>query len=71
MKNKSVQNCQFVHHAKFQCIMTTLKKLFKIEFDMCGRNWKKPTARIRAKPWMFRLPFKVYEAVIILEKQML
>ena len=29
MKNKSVQNCRFVHHAKFHCIMTTLNKLFK------------------------------------------
>ena len=33
MKNKSVQNCRFVQHAKFHCIMTTLNKLFKIEFE--------------------------------------
>ena len=33
MKNKSVQNCRFVHHAKFHCIMTTLNKLFKTEFE--------------------------------------
>ena len=26
MKNKSVQNCRFVHHAKFHCIMTTLNR---------------------------------------------
>ena len=26
------------------------------------------TARIRAKPWMFQLPFKVYGAVIKLQK---
>ena len=36
MKNKSVQNCRFVHHAKFHCIMTTLNKLFKIEFERWG-----------------------------------
>ena len=33
MKNKSVHSCQFVHHAKFHCIMATLKKLFKVEFE--------------------------------------
>ena len=33
MKNKSVHSCRFVHHAKFHCIMTTLKRLFKIEFE--------------------------------------
>ena len=36
MKNKSVQNCQFVHHAKFHCIMTMLNRLFKIEFERGG-----------------------------------
>ena len=36
MKNKSVQNCRFVLHAKFHCIMTTLNKLFKIEFERWG-----------------------------------
>ena len=36
MKNKSVQNCRFVHHAKFHCIVTTLNKLFKIEFERWG-----------------------------------
>ena len=35
MKNKSVQNCRFVHHAKFHCIMTSLKRLFKFG------NWGK------------------------------
>ena len=40
MKNKSVQNCRFVHHAKFHFIMTTLNKLFKIEFERWGGNWK-------------------------------
>ena len=29
---------------------------------------KNKTARIRAKPWMFRLPIKVYGAVISLKK---
>ena len=32
MKNKSVHSCRFVQHAKFHCIMTTLNRLFKIEF---------------------------------------
>ena len=36
MKNKSVHSCRFVHHAKFHCIMTTLNKLFKIEFERGG-----------------------------------
>ena len=36
MKNKSVQNCRIVHHAKFHCIVTTLKKFFKIEFEGGG-----------------------------------
>ena len=33
MKNKSVQNCQFIHHAKLHCIMTSLNRLFKTEFE--------------------------------------
>ena len=41
MKNKSVQLCQFVHHAKFRCIMTTLNKLFKIDFERWGGNRKR------------------------------
>ena len=36
MKNKSVQNCRFVHHTKFHCIMTTLNRLFKFEFERGG-----------------------------------
>ena len=38
MKNKSVQNCRFVHHAKFPCIMTSimLNRFFKIEFEKVG-----------------------------------
>ena len=36
MKNKSVQNCRFVHHAKFHCIMKTLNRLFKTEFERGG-----------------------------------
>ena len=42
MKNKSVQNCRFVHQAKFHCIMATLKKLFKIEFERWGETGKEP-----------------------------
>ena len=30
---KSVHSCRFVNHAKFPCIMTTLKKFFKVEFE--------------------------------------
>ena len=41
MKNKSVQNCRFVHHAKFHYIMRTLNKFFKIEFERWGGNWKR------------------------------
>ena len=41
MKNKSVQNCRFNHRAKFHCIMTTLNRLFKIEFERGGGNWKR------------------------------
>ena len=33
MKNKSVHSCRFFHHAKFHCIITTLNKLFKVEFE--------------------------------------
>ena len=33
-------SCRFVHHAKFHCIMTTLNKLFKIEFEG-GGDWKR------------------------------
>ena len=33
MKSKSVHSCRFVQHAKIHCIMTTLNKLFKIEFE--------------------------------------
>ena len=42
MKNKSVQNCRFVHHTKFHCIVTTLIRLFKIEFER--GNWKRANA---------------------------
>ena len=41
MKNKSVQNCRFVHHAKFHCIMSTLNRLFEIEFKR-GETGKEP-----------------------------
>ena len=42
MKNKSVQNCQFVHYANFHCSMTRLNRLFKIEFER-GELEKNPT----------------------------
>ena len=45
MKNKSVQNCRFVHHAKFHCIVTTLNRLFKIEFERGGGTGKEPKKR--------------------------
>ena len=41
MKNKSFQNCRFVHHAKFHCIVTTLNRLFKIEFERGGGELEK------------------------------
>ena len=41
MKNKSVQNCRFVHHAKFHCIVKTLNRFFKIEFER-GETGKEP-----------------------------
>ena len=43
MKNKSVQNCRFVHHAKCHCFMTTLNRLFKIEIQRGGTG-KEPLA---------------------------
>ena len=52
MKNKSVQNCRFVHHAKFHCIMTTLNILFSIEFEKGGGNWKR--AKMDIKKRLFR-----------------
>ena len=42
MKNKSVHNCRFFHHAKFDCIMERLNKLFKVEFER-GELEKSPT----------------------------
>ena len=40
IRNKSVHSCQLVHHAKFHCMVTTLNKLFKIEFERVelGKN---------------------------------
>ena len=46
MKNKSVHSCRFVHHAKFHCIMTTLSKLFKIEFERGGTG-KEPIVSMK------------------------
>ena len=44
MKNKYVQNCQFVNHAKFHCITTMLNRLFSIEFER-GETGKEPKAK--------------------------
>ena len=52
MKNKSVQNCRFVHHAKFHCIMTTLNRLFKTEIQRGGGELEKS---------------RIFRAVILLE----
>ena len=66
MKNESDQSFRFVHHAKFHCIMITLNKLFKIEFER-GELEKS----LGTKPLMFRLPFKVFmEKFLVLEKLM-
>ena len=35
-EKQSVHNCQFVHHANFHCIMTTLNKVFKNAFEGGG-----------------------------------
>ena len=44
MKNKSVQNCRFFHHAKFDCVMTSLNRHFKIEFESGGELEKSQTS---------------------------
>ena len=51
MKNKSVQNCRCLHHAKFHCIMTTLNRLFKIEVERgeTGKEPKKSVGKILLK----------------------
>ena len=48
MENKSVHSCRFVQHAKFHCIMTTLNKLFKIEFER-GKTGKE--LKIEIERW--------------------
>ena len=45
MKKKSVQNCRFVHYAKFHCIVTTLNRLFKIEFERGVGTGKEPKTK--------------------------
>ena len=55
MKNKFVQNCRFVHHAKFHCIMTTLNRLFKIEFERGGGTGKEPKTQIWFKNFIASL----------------
>ena len=56
MKNKSFQNCRFVHQAKFPCIMTTLNRLFKIEFAR-GRNWKRAVNRSKVYHFVFNMTY--------------
>ena len=46
MKNKAVQNCRFVHHSKFDCNVTMLYKLFKIDFER-GELEKSPFSETR------------------------
>ena len=65
MKIKSVQNCRFVHHAKFHCIMTMLNRLFSIEFER--GDWKR--AQVSAKCVKSRpnlLPARNSEPAIII-----
>ena len=50
MKNKSFQNCRFVHHVKFHCIMTTLNRLFKIELERGGTGKEPGGKGKRAEP---------------------
>ena len=52
MTNKSVQNCRFVHHAKFHCIMTMLNRLFSIETERGGGDWK------RAQSFFWKSPLE-------------
>ena len=59
MENKSVQNCRFVHHAKFHCIVTTLHRLFKIEFERGGETGKEPN--IFVLDTFFKLSFRVFK----------
>ena len=50
--------------------MSSLKRNAKNEQEAWGNEEfqkKNKTARIRAKPWMFRLPFKFYGAVITIK----
>ena len=60
MKNKSVHSCRFVNHDNVHWNMTTLNKLFKIEFER--GDWK------RAKKMQRTVPFnecveKAYDTV--------
>ena len=67
MKNKSVHSCQFFPHAKIHCIMATLNKLFKNEFESAETE-KEPRnlarycdsiTRSRSILWYFKF-FKLY-----------
>ena len=62
MKNKSVQSCQFVHHAKFHCIMTTLNKLFENHFER-GELEKSPESATNSE---VQFVLKVFEDIVAL-----
>ena len=53
-------NCFYLHRSVF---ISNLANIFPSSTLYFQHKYNK-TARIRAKPWMFRVPFKVYAAVI-------
>ena len=58
---------------KKNVISVLCKTLFSVNDVSVSRRWHQnwnKTSRIRAKPWIFRLSFKVYGAVITLRKTM-
>ena len=56
MKNKSVQNCRFFHDTKFHCIMKTLNRLLKIEFERGGTG-KEPIHFLYEKMPVIYFPY--------------
>ena len=64
MKNKSVQNCRFVHHSKFHCLVTTLNRLFKIEFER-GETGKEPRVFLNT---LVHLNTKSYHETKVLQR---
>ena len=62
--------CSGLHYARFEEFFDNAKRVTRITYarqfiplNKIVPNWNK-TARIRAKPWIFRLSFKFYGAVI-------